>query len=196
MVRLKGGDPLIYGRGGEEADALRQAGIPFEIVPGVTAALAAGSYLEIPLTHRTHASAIAFVTGHEHPGKPAARIDWNSIAQFPGTLVIYMGFSRLGSIVPELIRQGKPPDTPAAAVSRASCTDQQTVTSTLAHLEDDIRAAGLTTPAVVIIGPVVGLRPALSWFEARPLFGKHIMVTRPKRQAVDLQHRLESLGCR
>lgn len=194
VVRLKGGDPLIYGRGGEEAEALREAGIPFEIVPGVTAALAAGSYLEIPLTHRTHASAIAFVTGHEHPGKPAARIDWKTIAQFPGTLVIYMGFSRLASIVPELIRQGKTPDTPAAAVSRASCADQQTVTSTLANLEDDIRAAGLTTPAVVIIGPVVGLRPALSWFEARPLFGKRIMVTRPRRQAADLQHRLESLG--
>lgn len=194
VVRLKGGDPLIFGRGGEEAEALRAAGIPYEIVPGVTAALAAGSCLEIPLTHRTLSSAIAFVTGHEHPGKPSSRIDWKAVAKFPGTLVIYMGFSRLSVILPELIRHGKDPDTPAAAISRASCAEQQSVTSTLAKLEEDIRAAGLTTPAVVIVGPVVGLRPAVSWFEARPLFGRRVLVTRPRHQAPDLLHRLELLG--
>jgi uroporphyrinogen III methyltransferase/synthase len=120
VVRLKGGDPLIFGRGGEEAEALREAGIPYEIVPGVTAALAAGAGLEIPLTHRCHSSAVAFVTGHEYPGKPSSKLDWQALARFPGTLVFYMGFSRLGSIIAELIRCGKAANTPAAAVSHAS----------------------------------------------------------------------------
>jgi uroporphyrinogen III methyltransferase/synthase len=194
VVRLKGGDPLIFGRGGEEAAALREAGIAYEIVPGVTAALAAGAYLEIPLTHRTLASAIAFVTGHEQPGKPSAKIDWPAVAAFPGTLVIYMGFSRLSAVVPELIRHGKSPTTPAAAVSHASWGEQRSVTSTLEYLEADIRTAGLTTPAVIVIGPVVGLRPAVSWFEARPLLGKRVLVTRPRQQAADLLHQLELLG--
>jgi uroporphyrinogen III methyltransferase/synthase len=194
VVRLKGGDPLIFGRGGEEAEALRNAGIPYEIVPGVTAALGAGSYLEIPLTHRTLASAVAFVTGHEHPGKPSSRVDWKALAEFPGTLVVYMGFSRLGSIVPELIRHGKDPDTPTAAVMLASCAEQRTVTSTLRSIEEDILAAGLITPAVVIIGPVVGLRPAVSWFEARPLLGQRVLVTRPRHQAADMLRSIELLG--
>jgi len=194
VVRLKGGDPLIFGRGGEEVEALRQAGIPCEIVPGVTAALAAGACLEIPLTHRGLSSAVAFITGHEHPGKPTSRIDWKTIAEFPGTVVIYMGFSRLGAIIPELIRFGKPGDTPAAAVSHASTGEQRSVTSTLERLEGDIRAAGLTTPALVLIGPVVGLRPAQSWFEARPLLGQRILITRPRRQAADMAQRLELLG--
>lgn len=194
VVRLKGGDPLIFGRGGEEAEALREAGIPYEIVPGVTAALAAGSYLEIPLTHRSLSSAVAFITGHEHPGKPSSRIDWKAVAAFPGTLVIYMGFSRLASIVPELMLQGKAPDTPAAAISHATTGEQQTVISTLGKLEESIRAAGLTTPALIIIGPVVGLKPALSWFEARPLLGQRVLVTRPRHQATELLHQIELLG--
>jgi uroporphyrinogen III methyltransferase / synthase len=194
VVRLKGGDPLIFGRGGEEAEALRDAGIPYEIVPGVTAALAAGAYLEVPLTHRNWSSAVALVTGHEQPGKPSSQVDWEAIARFPGTVVIYMGFSRLGAIVPELIRLGKPPDTPVAAVSRASCGDQQTVTSTLERLERDVRCAGLTTPAVVIIGDVVGLRPAVSWFEARPLLGRRVLVTRPRQQSSEMGRQLELLG--
>lgn len=194
VVRLKGGDPLIFGRGGEEAQALREAGIPFEIVPGVTAALAAGAYLEVPLTHRTHASAVAFITGHEHPGKPATKIDWQAIAAFPGTLVIYMGFSRLDAIVPELIRQGKPADTPAIAVMRASCGEQRSVSAALEHLDEAVRQAGLTTPALVIIGSVVGLKPIQSWFEVKPLLGHRILVTRPRHQATDFVHRLEILG--
>ncbi len=194
VVRLKGGDPLIFGRGGEEAEALRNAGIPYEIVPGVTAALGAGACLEIPLTHRSLASAVAFVTGHEHPGKPSSRIDWKALAEFPGTLVVYMGFSRLGAIVPELIRHGKNPETPTAAIMQASCAEQHTVTSTLQSIEEAILAAGLTTPAVVIIGPVVGLRPAVSWFEARPLLGQRVLVTRPRHQTADMLHSLELLG--
>jgi len=194
VVRLKGGDPMIFGRGGEEALALREAGIPYEIVPGVTAALAAGACLEIPLTHRSLASAVAFITGHEHPGKPSSRLDWKAIAAFPGTLVLYMGFSRLNSILPELVRHGMDPTTPAAAVTRASSGDQRSVTATIATLDAEIRAAGLTTPALVLIGPVVGLRPALSWFESRPLLGRHILVTRPRHQATDLLHELAQLG--
>ncbi|MCE9529893.1 MAG: uroporphyrinogen-III C-methyltransferase [Planctomycetes bacterium] len=194
VVRLKGGDPLIFGRGGEEAAALREAGIPYEIVPGVTAALAAGAYLEIPLTHRSLASAVAFITGHEHPGKPTSRIDWKMIAAFPGTIVIYMGFSRLNSIIPELILHGKEPGTPAISVSRASTGEQQSVTATLATLDDAIRGAGLTTPALVIIGPVVGLRPVRSWFEERPLLGKRVLITRPRQQAEEFAQRLQELG--
>ena len=194
VVRLKGGDPLIFGRGGEEAEALREAGIPYEIVPGVTAALAAGACLEIPLTHRSHASAVAFVTGHEYPGKPSSKIDWQALASFPGTLVIYMGFSRLGSIIRELIRYGKSADTPAAAVSHASTGEQRSMTSTLAGLDEAIREAGLTTPALVLIGPVVGLRPPITWFEARPLLGMRVLVTRPRHQATPMLHQLELLG--
>ena len=194
VVRLKGGDPFIFGRGGEEVEALHEAGIPFEIVPGVTAALAAGAYLEIPLTHRSLSSAVAFITGHEQPGKPASRIDWKAIAEFPGTLVIYMGFSRLSSIVHELIRFGKPADTPAVAVSHASTGEQQTVGAPLEELDAAVRAAGLTTPALVMIGPVVGLRPAKSWFEARPLLGKRVLVTRPRHQAKEMMHQLDLLG--
>lgn len=194
VVRLKGGDPLIFGRGGEEAEVLRAAGIPYEIVPGVTAALAAGSYLEIPLTHRSLASAVAFITGHEHPGKPASRIDWQAIATFPGTLVFYMGFARLGAIVAELVRHGKPADSPAAAVSHASTGGQRTVTSTLREIEERVKQAGLTTPALLLVGPVVGLKPEVSWSEARPLLGARVLVTRPRHQAGEMVQELERLG--
>src|SRR5918911_405053 len=119
VVRLKGGDPLIFGRGGEEAEALRDAGVAYEIVPGVTAALAAGAFLEIPITHRSYASAVALVTGHELPNKPGNRLDWKALAAFPGTLAIYMGVARLPVLVAELLRHGKDPDTPAAIVERA-----------------------------------------------------------------------------
>jgi uroporphyrinogen III methyltransferase / synthase len=194
VVRLKGGDPLVFGRGGEEAEALRQAGIPYEIVPGVTAALAAAAYLEVPLTHREHASAVAFVTGHEDADKPKSRIDWQALAAFPGTLVIYMGIARLGAIVAELVRHGKDPNTPAAAVQRASTGEQRSVMATLATLDEAVRRTGLSAPAVVLIGPVVGLKPRLSWFESRPLLGRRVLVTRPRHQAAPLVERLERLG--
>ena len=194
VVRLKGGDPLIFGRGGEEAEALHQAGIPFEIVPGVTAALGAAAYAGIPLTHRRHASAVALVTGHEDPDKPDSLLDWAALARFPGTLVFYMGVARLDSLTRSLIEHGKPPETPAALVQWATLGRQRTVEATLADLPRAGRDAGITAPALTVVGPVVALREQVSWFESRPLFGKRILVTRPAHQAADFVRRLEELG--
>jgi uroporphyrinogen III methyltransferase/synthase len=194
VVRLKGGDPLLFGRGGEEAEALANAGIPFEIVPGVTAALGAAAFAGIPLTHRACASGVAIVTGHEQPGKPETALDWAALARFPGTIVLYMGMSRLGHIAQTLIREGKDRATPAAAVQWASMGEQRTVQAPLGELATAAKDAGLAAPAVVLIGPVVGLREQLSWFERLPLFGKRILVTRPKQQSVQLVDRLIELG--
>ncbi|MCS6849882.1 MAG: uroporphyrinogen-III C-methyltransferase [Gemmataceae bacterium] len=194
VVRLKGGDPFLFGRGGEEAEALRQAGIPYEVVPGVTAALGAAACAGIPLTHRDRASAVALVTGHEDPSKPGSLLDWSLLARFPGTLVIYMGIGRLGVIVPELLRHGCAAETPAAAIQWATTGEQRTVTAPLAELPGAVQAAGLGPPAIVIIGPVAQLREQLGWFEQRPLWGKRILVTRPRAQAHELIRRLEILG--
>jgi len=194
VVRLKGGDPLIFGRGGEEAEALRSAGVAYEIVPGVTAAVAAGAFLEIPLTHRNFASAIAFITGHELPNKPGNRLDWKPLAAFPGTLAIYMGIARLPVIIAELLKHGKDPDTPAAIVERVSWGEQRTVYATLAGLEDARRAAGLEAPGLILIGEAVAHRPPQPWFEARPLFGRRVLVTRPTHQAAGMVRKLEHLG--
>src|SRR5262249_32633672 len=152
------GDPFVFGRGGEEAEALREAGIAFEVVPGVTAALGAGACAGIPLTHRDHASAVAFVTGHEKLGTDPGRLDWDAPARFPGTLVVYMGLARLADIAQRLVSHGKPADTPAAAVHQASTPQQTTVEGTLADLPEKVRAAGLTSPTLVIIGSVATLR--------------------------------------
>jgi uroporphyrinogen III methyltransferase / synthase len=194
IVRLKGGDPFLFARGGEEAEALRQAGIAFEVVPGVTAALAAGAFAGIPLTQRSYASAVALVTGHEDPAKPENGVDWAALARFPGTLAIYMGIARLGSIVQALLENGKAPDTPAAVIRWAATGAQKTVASSLADLPRTVAAEGLKRPAVVIIGPVVQLRAQLAWFEQRPLFGKHVLITRPRGQAAELASRLEQEG--
>ncbi|HJZ94079.1 MAG TPA: uroporphyrinogen-III C-methyltransferase, partial [Gemmataceae bacterium] len=194
VVHLKGGDPLVFGRGAEEAEALREAGVPYEIVPGVTAACAAAASTEIPLTHRACASAVAFVTGHEDPVKAESRLDWDALARFPGTLAIYMGVTQLGHIARELISRGMAPDTPAALVHKASAGDQRTIVGTLATLEEKVRAAGVGRPSLTLVGPVVGLKPAASWFEARPLSGMRVVVTRPKAQAAPLARRLELLG--
>jgi uroporphyrinogen III methyltransferase/synthase len=194
VVRLKGGDPFVFGRGGEEAEALRQANIPYEIVPGVTAALGAAACAGIPLTHRSHASAVAFVTGHENPIKPESALDWAALARFPGTLVIYMGMSRLGQITRSLLDQGKPADTPAAVVQWASTGMQHTIEATLGELGAAAVKEGITAPAVVLIGSVVSMRKELAWFEQRPLFGKRVLVTRPRRQASELVHGLVLLG--
>jgi uroporphyrinogen III methyltransferase/synthase len=194
VVRLKGGDPLMFGRGAEEAEELRAAGIPYEIVPGVMAALAAAASTEIPLTHRSAASAVAFVTGHENPTKPAPGLDWPALARFPGTLVVYMGMARLNLIANALIENGMSAATPAAVVALAGTGDQRRVTAPLAGLAESVRIAGLTAPAVIVIGPAVGLAPARSWFEARPLFGKRVLVTRPRLQAGDFVRKLELLG--
>src|SRR5262245_60255624 len=194
VVRLKGGDPLVFGRGGEEAEALRSAGVRYEIVPGVTAALAAGAFLEIPLTHRKYASAIALVTGHELPNKPGNRLDWKALAAFPGTLAIYMGIARLPVIVGELLRHGKSQDTPAAIIERASSGEQRTVYSRLADLEETRRNAGLEAPGLILIGEAVTHHPPRPWSEARPLFGRRVLVTRPSHQAAGMVRKLERLG--
>lgn len=194
VVRLKGGDPFLFGRGAEEAQALHAAGIPYELVPGVTSGLAAAEFAGIPLTHREHASAVAFVTGHECPGKPGARLDWAALAAFPGTLVFYMGLSRVRAIAEVLVRHGKPAATPAAAVRWGTTGEQQTVEAALADLPAALERAGLTSPALLIVGPVVALRPVLAWAERRPLFGRRVLVTRPRRQAGDMVRRLERVG--
>lgn len=194
VVRLKGGDPFLFGRGGEEAEFLRAAGVPYEVIPGVTAALGAAAFAGLPLTHRQYASAVAFVTGHEDPSKGTSNLDWAALAHFPGTLVIYMGMARLAAIVQTLLSHGKPPDTPAAIVQNATKGQQRTVEAPLAELPRTAHAAGLRAPALIIIGDVVTLRSRLSWFEQRPLFGKCVLVTRPQHQAADLVRRLEAQG--
>jgi uroporphyrinogen III methyltransferase/synthase len=194
VVRLKGGDPLLFGRGGEEAEALRAAGISYEVVPGVTAGLGAAAFAGIPLTHRAYSSAVAFVTGHEDPAKQTPSIDLEALARFPGTLVFYMGVARLGGIASALIAHGKAPDTPAALVHWATTPRQRTLVTTLASLADAARISEVTAPSLVIIGPVVALRDRIQWFERRPLFGKRVLVTRPRHQAADMMRRLEDLG--
>ncbi len=194
VVRLKGGDPYVFGRGGEEAEALHRAGIAFEVVPGVTAALGTAAYAGIPLTHRTCSSAVAFVTGHEDPDKPESALDWGALARFPGTLVFYMGISRLPRIARALVEHGLNPTTPAAAVHAATTGRQVTVTAPLGELPARVRAAGIGSPGLVVVGPVVGLREPMNWFEHRPLFGKRVLVTRPRHQAGPLLRRIAELG--
>jgi uroporphyrinogen III methyltransferase/synthase len=194
VVRLKGGDPLLFGRGGEEAEALRRAGIPFEIVPGITAALGAAAFAGIPLTHRACASGVAIVTGHEQPGKPETALDWPALARFPGTLVFYMGMARLDQLAQALIGRGKDPHTPAVVVERATLGAQRTVRAALAGLAQAAADAGLAAPAVAIIGPVVAWHEQLAWFERLPLFGKRVLVTRPARQSSAFVDRLMEAG--
>jgi uroporphyrinogen III methyltransferase/synthase len=194
VVHLKGGDPSVFGRGAEEAEALRAAGIPHEIVPGVTAAFAAAAFAEIPLTHRTCSSAIALVTGHEDPGKEESTLDWQVLARFPGTLAVYMGVTQLGHIAHELLGRGMSPDTPAALVYKASTGDQRTIAARLADLEEEVRRSGVGRPSLLLIGPAVALKPPQSWFEALPLAGMRVLVTRPRTQALPLVRRLELLG--
>lgn len=185
VVRLKGGDPFVFGRGSEEAAALRAAGIEYEIVPGVTAAVAAAEYAGISLTHREHASAVAFVTGHEDPTKPELSIDYANLARFTGTLVFYMGLHRLPLIVDSLISEGKAPNTPACVISRGTLTEQRTVSAPLKDLPDQVSAADLVAPSLIVIGPCVAMREELHWFEDRPLFGVRIAIPRPIPQAYE-----------
>ena len=194
VARLKGGDPFIFGRGGEEAEVLVAAGIPFEVVPGVTAAIGASAYAGIPLTHRAHTTEVAFVTGHEDPTKKASRIDWKALATGIGTLVFFMGVKNLGTIVRNLTANGKAVDTPVAVVRWGTTPKQRTVTGTLDTIEVVVREAGIKAPAIIIVGTVVDLRKTMGWFEKRPLLGRRIVVTRARQQASDLIHQLTELG--
>lgn len=187
VVRLKGGDPFVFGRGGEEAQLLREAGIPFEIVPGITAGISAPAYAGIPVTHREHASGVAFVTGHED-----GSLDWEALARFPGTLVFYMGVKALPRIAERLVAGGRPESEPVAVVERGTLPGQKTVVSTLSHVVAD--AAGIRAPAITLVGPVAGLRSEIAWLEERPLFGKTVAVTRARAQASALAERLRALG--
>lgn len=194
VTRLKGGDPFIFGRGGEEAEVLVAAGIPFEIVPGVTSAIAAPAYAGIPLTHREFTSTVAFITGHEDPTKSESKIDWAALAKGIGTLVFLMGVKNLPHIIEQLRRHGRPAETPAALVRWGTTAKQQTVVGTLADIVDRAHEANMGAPAIIVIGEVVGLRGALQWFERRPLLGKRIVVTRARAQASELTERLADLG--
>lgn len=185
VVRLKGGDPFVFGRGSEEAAALRAAGIEYEIVPGVTAAVAAAEYAGISITHRDHASAVAFVTGHEDPTKREHRIDYSNLAHFSGTLVFYMGLHRLPDIVASLISAGKDERTPACVISQGTRTEQRTVTASLKDLPAKVKSAALVAPSLIVVGECVSMREELQWFEQRPLFGVRIAIPRPVPQAYE-----------
>ena len=194
VVRLKGGDPFVFGRGGEEAEALVQAGIPFEIVPGVTAGVAAPAYAGIPVTHREAASAVAFVTGHEDPAKPDSALDWDALARFPGTVVVYMGVRRLTAISESLLAGGRRADEPAAVIERGTLAGQRVVTGTLATIAERAAEAEIRAPAIALFGSVVAARERLRWFELRPLAGLTVAVTRARAQASGLATRLRALG--
>ncbi len=196
VVRLKGGDPMVFGRGGEEAWALHQAGVPFEIVPGVTAGLGVAAYAGIPVTHRNLSSAVAFVTGHGDPeSEPGqSRLDWAALARFPGTLVVYMGVTYLAAICRTLIRQGKPAETPAAVIESGTLPSQRTHVGNLKTIAHNALCAGLRPPALLIVGSAVELRASLEWFESLPLFGERIVITRPQQDAVRAAAVLETLG--
>ncbi len=194
VVRLKGGDPFIFGRGSEEAAALAAAGIPYEVVPGITAATAASEYAGISLTHRDLASAVAFVTGHEDPQKPASSLDYQELAKFPGTLVFYMGLHRIQAIAEELSKAGKSATTPVAVISRGSTAFQKTVTGTLADIATLVSEAELKAPSLIIVGECVSQRSKINWFEQLPLAGKTIGITRPEGHADNAIDRTFELG--
>lgn len=194
VARLKGGDPFIFGRGGEEAEVLIREGIAFEIVPGVTSAIAAPAYAGIPLTHREFTSTLALVTGHEDPEKNASSINWACLAAGVGTLVFLMGVKNLPQIVHQLVRNGKSARTPVALVQWGTTARQRTVTGTLETIVEKVAAAKLSSPAIIVVGEVVTLRDKLKWFETRPLFGKTVVVTRAREQASDLVKALADQG--
>jgi uroporphyrinogen III methyltransferase/synthase len=194
VVRLKGGDPFVFGRGGEEAQALAAAGVRFEVVPGVTAGIAAAAYAGIPVTHRGVAASVTLVTGHEDPSRDASGTDWSALARAGGTIVLYMGLQTLPRIVDALLGGGLAGHTPAAVVQWGTHPHQRTVTATLATLCDTVAGEKLSAPVITIIGDVVTLRDEIAWFDRRPLFGKRIVVTRARSQAASLSDRLAAAG--
>jgi uroporphyrinogen III methyltransferase/synthase len=194
VVRLKGGDPFVFGRGGEEAEVVADAGIPFEVVPGVTAAVAVPAYAGIPVTHRTLASTAAFVTGHEDPEKPSSAMEWPRLASAEGTLVFLMGMKNLPQIVGRLLTEGKPATTPVALIRWGTYARQRTVVGTLSDIVAKASQAEMSPPTVIVVGEVVRLRDRLNWYESRPLFGKGILVTRPREQASAISNLLIAQG--
>ncbi len=194
VTRLKGGDPFIFGRGGEEAEVLIDARIPFEIIPGVTSAIAAPAYAGIPLTHRKFTATVAFVTGHEDPTKAESNVDWGALARGIGTIVFLMGVKNLPHITDRLMHHGMSPETPVALVRWGTTPKQTTVSGTLDTIVQRTKAAGLKPPAIIVVGHVVKLREKMQWFETRPLMGQCIVVTRAREQASDLVKRLSDLG--
>jgi len=196
VTRLKGGDPFVFGRGGEEALEAVKAGIEYQIAPGVTAGVAATAYAGIPVTQRGLTSSVTFITGHEDPQKEESDIDWSNLASSRGTLVFYMGVSRLEQIAARLVENGMPDSTPAAVIHRGTTASQRTVAGTLADIAGKVRAAALTAPAIIVVGAVVSLREKLAWFENRPLFGRTVIVTRSREQASDFSRLLTEKGAR
>jgi uroporphyrinogen III methyltransferase/synthase len=196
VVRVKGGDPFVFGRGGEEAQVCREHGIPFEVVPGVTAGIAGPAYAGIPVTQRNMAAAVAFVTGHENPDKPETQIDWPALAAFPGTLVFYMGVRALPRIAEQLVAGGRGADEPVAIVERGTLPDQRSISGTLATIAELAAAAEVRPPSVTVVGPVAALGDELAWLGRGPLSGTSITVTRPRAQASKLSQALRDLGAR
>jgi uroporphyrinogen III methyltransferase / synthase len=194
VVRLKGGDPYLFGRGSEEAEVLSAEGIPFEVVPGVPSPLAAAAYTGISLTHRDMASSVAYVTATESPDKDRSAHDWARLATATQTLVFFMGLRKLHTLMDLLMEHGRSPETPAAVVQWASLPKQRTVIGTVATIADQVRAAGIEMPALTIVGDAVRLRERLRWFDTKPLFGKRVLVTRPVRQAGSLSQQLRDEG--
>jgi uroporphyrinogen III methyltransferase / synthase len=194
VVRLKGGDPFVFGRGGEEAEALAAAGVRHEVVPGVTAGVAAPAYAGIPVTHRDDASAVAFVTGHEDPVKDESALDWRALAAFPGTLVLYMGVKQAPAIVSRLLESGRDPEEPAAAIERGTMPGQRVVAAPLGALPEALAAVGIGPPAILLTGPVAARRDAIAWLERRPLHSHRVVVTRARAQASGLAATLRALG--
>ena len=194
VVRLKGGDPFVFGRGGEEALVLAQAGVPFEVVPGVTAGVAAPAYAGIPVTHRDAASGVAFVTGHDDTGRPSSAIDWAALARFPGTLVFYMGVRSLPRIAERLMAEGRPAAEPVAVIERGTLPGQRTLLATLEDVAERAQQDQIRAPAITLVGAVARLREQLAWLEARPLHGRTVAVTRARAQASALAARLRTLG--
>ena len=192
VVRLKGGDPFVFGRGGEEAESLRQAGVAFEIVPGISSAIAAPAYAGIPVTHRSLATSFTVVTGHESDS--SSGVDWPSVSKIPGTVIFLMGLSQLENITAHLIENGRPPRTPVAVVSRGTTPRQRSVSGTLDTISQIVREAAIEPPALIVVGEVAALRDSLSWFETKPLFGKRVVVTRARAQASDLARILAEAG--
>ncbi len=193
VVRLKGGDPFLFGRGGEEIEELVAAGIPFEVIPGITSAIAVPAYAGIPVTHRNYTSTLAIVTGHEAEDKEESKINFQALSKL-GTLVFLMGVKNLPKIVENLIKEGKSPQTPCAVIQWGTLPKQKTVVATLENITEEVQRQGITAPAIIVVGEVVKLRESFNWFEKKPLFGKRILVTRTREQASKLSKALFENG--